>query len=54
MCQAFQCLPDAGGLLDQDSTLMQKIAIVYSAQQEKEKLEQEIEAKRPIPQPRDY
>ena len=48
MCQVFQCLPDPGGLLDQNPGLMNRLAIVYKAQADKDKLNQEIEEKRSL------
>ena len=40
LCQAFQVLPRAGGLLDQDWYLVDGMEHVLKAQNEKQKLEQ--------------
>lgn len=46
LCQEFHCLPDAGGLFDQDSYRMWQIELVTAAQAERAKLErQKLEKK---------
>lgn len=39
MCQHFSCLPQAGGVLDQDPLIMELLMIVARARAEKEKAE---------------
>jgi hypothetical protein len=39
LCQALQCLPGPGGLLDQDSYMMWMIEAVLVVQGEKQQLE---------------
>lgn len=40
MCRAFNCLPGPGGLLQQDSYLMDGMGFVVEAVNEREELEQ--------------
>ncbi len=40
-CQAFNCLPSPGGLLDQDSYLVHGMQLVLEAQAERQKMDQE-------------
>lgn len=48
MCQAFNCLPRAGGMLDQDPSLMQALRMVGVARfelEERDRVMKEAEAK---------
>jgi len=46
MCQEFHCLPEEGGLLDQDQLIVRKMQIILNAQAERRERErQKREAK---------